>query len=205
MSNKKSFSILAGLFFLILFFKIISSTPPKTEDPIVLKAISPNKALARAKEVAGILNTDKATIDNVNQLKNLISKIPEASKQYVEAQALLKENQTIIAKIIAKDEKEKNKKAAAQAKMDAVLEEDKRIKFASTAEYAFLDNRMNVTVTTLGKNNKQLKLKYSLMSKVFIHQVLKSDFVQNVKKIGFTKIIFTDGYNDTYTLDLKDL
>jgi len=204
MSNKKAFSIFFGLFFFILIINIVSTPSKKDEEAIVIKPIEPSKALVRAKDAVAIIKTDKATIANVNQLNFLVSKIPETAKEYVEAQELLKQVDAISKKIIAKDEKEQNEKVAAQAKMDAVLAEDRRIKFASTAEYAFLDSRMNVTVTTFGKNNKQLKLKYALMSKVFLHEVLKSNFAENAKKVGFTKITFTDGYNDTFTLDLKD-
>lgn len=205
MSNKKVFSILFIIFFVMLFFNIVTAPTPKQEEQVAPKAVDPAKALARAKDNAKILKTENATFENVQQLDFWIAKIPKTAKEYNEAQELLKELDPINKKIIAKAEKEQKEKDAAQAKMNAVLEEDKRIKFASMTEYAFLDNRMNVTVTTFGKNNKQLKLKYALMSKVFIHQVLKTDFVKNTKSLGFTKITFTDGYNDTFTLELKDL
>ncbi|MBL0231592.1 MAG: hypothetical protein IPP76_12660 [Moraxellaceae bacterium] len=164
--------------------------------------ITPEKALIEFKEISLKIRNGEGFITNVNYLDFLLSKMPENSKEYSEAKTILKEIEPLSKKIVENYDKEQKEKNEAQVKINAVLAEENRVKFAQKAEYSFLDNRLNVTVTTLGKKQTTLKLKYSLMNKVFIHEVMKSDFTNNAKKVGFKSIIFTNGYDDTWTLSL---
>ncbi|MBK7300926.1 MAG: hypothetical protein IPI79_11675 [Moraxellaceae bacterium] len=113
------------------------------------------------KEISLKIRNGEGFITNVNYLDFLLSKMPENSKEYSEAKTILKEIEPLSKKIVENYDKEQKEKNEAQVKINAVLAEENRVKFAQKAEYSFLDNRLNVTVTTLGKKQQTtLKLKY---------------------------------------------
>jgi len=202
MNKLKLFTISAFLLTPIVLITCNDQDPQQTAPTTTITTITPEKALAKIKEVSLKIKNEQGEMGNVTSLNLLMLKIPENSKEYSEAQAILKEIEPITKKIVATYEKEQKAKNEAQAKIEEKLAEENRVKFAQRAEYSFLDNRLNITVTTSGKKQTTIKLRYALMSKVFIHQVLKSEFTKNAKQAGFKKIIFTDGYDDTWTLDI---
>lgn len=205
--NKKF--IIIGVIVVIapLFTLMIPSNnePQSPKKEVKIPEITPQNALIKAKDISTLIKSEKGSIGHVSSFKMLISKIKPTDSLYNEAQSLQKELDPYIKKITSQYEKEERAKKLAQDKIDAKKAEQTRKKYASTLEYNFLDNKLNVEVSTQGKDNTQLKLKYALMSKVFVHQLLKTDFAENTKKLGFKKIIFTDGYNDTWELDTSKI
>jgi hypothetical protein len=77
--------------------------------------------------------------------------------------------------------------------------------YAKELENNLLNNaRMDTTITTSGKNNTTLKLKYILVSRVFVNELTKDGKLQNTwRSMGFKTIIFTNGYNETWTMNLE--
>lgn len=205
--NKKF--IIVGV--IVVFTPLLSlmlfsnNEPEQPKQEVKAPEITPQNALIKAKNISTLIKSEKGSISHVGSFKILISKIKPTDSLYSEAQSLEKELDPYIKKITSQYEKEEKVKKLAQEKIDAKIAEQIRKKYASTLEYNFLDNKLNVEVSTEGKANTQLKLKYVLMSKVFVHQLLKTDFAENTKKLGFKKIIFTDGHNDTWELDTSKI
>ena len=77
------------------------------------------------------------------------------------------------------------------------LNEKARLQFATDYEYKLLDEAgMDTKVTTRGENNKELVIEYVLMGRALAHQWIKDkNFYMSIKKLGFTTVMFKDGYN----------
>lgn len=68
--------------------------------------------------------------------------------------------------------------------------------FALNLQEKMLDNGLNMKVKIKGKNNTVLEITYSLMSQVWVHNIVNGqDFDKTAYSVGFEKIIFSDGYN----------
>jgi|GEM_PF-4961282 len=75
--------------------------------------------------------------------------------------------------------------------------------FAEQYEYDFLDEGMDVTVTTSGSKATTLKLEWILISKVDAHEYSKNkNFLQKLRNLGFKKFIITDGYGESWYWNL---
>jgi hypothetical protein len=76
--------------------------------------------------------------------------------------------------------------------------------FAGTLEETYLKKSMDVDMSVSGKNNTTLKFKYVLVSRPLVYQLQNdSDFMGDLRRMGFTKVIFTDGYYHTWTIDVN--
>lgn len=77
-----------------------------------------------------------------------------------------------------------------------------RIEYAKKLEMEFRKNQLRAIVTTSGATNKTLKLTCIF----FNTSTLKEDSMKNSidmwRKLGFTKVIISDGYQNSYTLKL---
>ena len=61
----------------------------------------------------------------------------------------------------------------------------------------------NVDVTTSGKGHKTITLKYVLASKSFVYQLQnQTDTLEKLRALGFTKLVVTDGYDETWHWNL---
>ncbi|MEI6125055.1 MAG: SH3 domain-containing protein [Pseudomonadota bacterium] len=86
--------------------------------------------------------------------------------------------------------------------------EKKRIEarklFAKQYENTLLDKGLDFYATTEGEDNTTFKLKYALMTRPLAHQMSKeTDFLSTLKSLGFRTAILTDGYNETWSIDLQ--
>jgi len=94
-----------------------------------------------------------------------------------------------------------NERAEAQAKADLLRAQRKAL--ARTAEENFLKNGHSATVTTEGKDDTVLRIKYVLVSKAFAYQVQHQDeFITKCRELGFKRIVLDDGYIESWRIDL---
>lgn len=76
-------------------------------------------------------------------------------------------------------------------------------------ELVFLDNGFDVRVSLRGKAQDEIRLTWVLMSRVTVHQLTNNGslaegaFLRNLQDSGFKKVVFADGYNESYSYDLK--
>ena len=76
--------------------------------------------------------------------------------------------------------------------------------YANLAEQTYLDNSMDVEVKAIGFESKTLEFKWVFMSRVVIHHFTKNKSVlRDLRSKGFQTIVFTDGYNQRWTWNIK--
>lgn len=74
---------------------------------------------------------------------------------------------------------------------------------ATNLEETLLELRMNAEVSTRGKWDQTLRIKWALMTRVTVRDFTgNDDLVGTWTKVGFTKVIFTDGFYESWTVEL---
>ena len=104
----------------------------------------------------------------------------------------------------AKPENETQRKTLSKAKsLRPKVEVLRRGVYAKTLERAMLDKGFNTEVQAKGANKQVLEYKYALMSKALVYKLSNEGRnLESAKNAGFTKVIFTDGFNSSWTYDL---
>ncbi len=75
--------------------------------------------------------------------------------------------------------------------------------YADNIERKWLKDGRDATVTASGDRNTTLTFKYILVNRPFVYKLqTETDFAQTAKERGFKKIVLTDGFRDTWTIDL---
>ncbi len=76
--------------------------------------------------------------------------------------------------------------------------------YPTQAEEAFLDEGKDVYLTVEGKDARRLKVKYVLMGRPMAHQIGKNTtLISRWRELGFTEVVLTDGYRESWKLDLR--
>ena len=94
-----------------------------------------------------------------------------------------------------------HKKAAAEQE---AAEEQARMAYAKFMEESLLRKDMNVDVIAYGPKHKYMKLKWVLVSKAvaFNFGEQRGDLIKQMRDMGFSKFVLTDGYDESWTWDL---
>lgn len=123
----------------------------------------------------------------------------EGEKIYARLSALEPERTEFKTKLSAfKKTHEKQAAAAAHAELLA-----NRQNYARALENQMLSKGMSVDVVAKGKENTTLHVKYVLVSKALVYKFNhNADLMAEIRLMGFTKVVLTDGYDETWTLDL---
>lgn len=132
---------------------------------------------------------------DVDQTRSALETIKADSPQYSEARRLL----------TSFTRHEETGKKALQAAIVKGVEEnvDGRKEFARTMESSFLKNGLDVTLTTTGAKDTILNFRYVLVSRPFLYKLAnETEFLKNCKRVGFTKVNFTNGYDASASYDL---
>jgi len=184
--------ILLGLFLLGIFLP----DPPKKEKS------TPNKIIAQVKEPEKPVEVPESELTSKERFakaKKLLGEddtrwdgwrylntIKEDDKEYPEAKKLRRPEEARQETRVKKEQAEEEKRTASARK-----------EYAESLEYDLLNNsRMDTTITTSGKNNTTIKIKYILVSIVFVNELTKKEeFINNLRRLGFKKLVFTDGYH----------
>jgi len=169
-----------------------TSAPPSTSQP----ATPPPQAtvsdapmhLAEAKKSLAYNyhpTGDNKTWGRLDEASDHLALIPREAKEYADAQKLLKEV------------------ARRQAEMDAWSKIAARETYANTLEREYLKKGMDVDISLSGADKTTIRFKYVLMSRPMVYQMMTDAEVTNtLRSVGFKKIIFTDGYYQTWNQDL---
>ena len=97
-----------------------------------------------------------------------------------------------------------------RSKVDALVkEQDEKMQlqsreaFVDFAERHFLDAGFDMHVSLSGQNKTTVTFKYVLMSRPTVYQITKDGgFMDQLRSRGFRKVIFTDGYDESWTVGL---
>jgi hypothetical protein len=155
--------------------------------------MSPSEHLAEAQKALDEWKPNKDPMKTswgrVNDAKKHLMAIPQNTPESAKKEKLLKE--------VLRREKEIQKAAKIVAEKVMIQQ---RKDFAKKYEMSLLDKGMDTAVSTLGKNYSILQIKWVLMNRPLVYKFINDEAaMSNLKKMGFKRIVFTDGYNKTWT------
>ncbi|MNF67105.1 hypothetical protein D3C84_489110 [compost metagenome] len=111
---------------------------------------------------------------------------------------------TAVAGLYKKSDRKEEKSLGAKADLliSSVAQQQRTI-YASASEKIFVKSGMDVEVSATGSKKEQLRLKYVLMSQPLVYKFQNEvKLPEQARAIGFKKIIYSDGYDHTWTVDL---
>lgn len=155
----------------------------------------------KARSVVKTWDTDNASKkgmpdDEVLQLTLALGQAANGTPEDADAQAL-------IGQLSIRREARSATAEAAAAQMRIANNVAARTSFADQLERTYLGKGMDVTVRTSGSKKTTLTLSYVLMGRPTVYQLGNDeDFLSSLRGIGFKMIVFTDGYDSTWKLDL---
>lgn len=201
--------IVAGFFGLVFLSAIMrtcsgdTSTPASTSStPAASTAAAPVKA-----DPAAVLAESKKTVDEIDaRFKDYAQRLKKyygTSDQVKEATGdLIK---LAVVKGLYSDSKVKEEQALSK-RADGLITTGTQLQrsiYASASEEVFVKNGMDVKVTASGAKKEQLRLKYVLMSQPLVYKFQNElKLSDTARTLGFKKIIYSDGYDETWTVDL---
>jgi len=204
--------IVAALFGLVLLSAITrgcsdnssTSTPPPTNSN---SATQPAPATPVKADPAALLAESKKAVDDV---ESRLKKNAERLKEYYGTADQIKEAtadliQLAVVKGLYKESNVKEEKSLSSRAdlLIAKVSQQQRALYASAAEEIFVKNGMDVKVSASGAKKDQLRLKYVLMSQPLVYKFQNEMKINHRARLfGFKKIIYTDGYDETWTVDL---
>jgi len=161
------------------------------------EALTPDQHLSEAKKALADgykpqKDIMKRAWGRVDDAKKHLALIPQNSQEWGDAEKLRKE--------VARREKE-IEKAANVITRTLIIQQRK--KFAEQYESALLDKGLDVHATVVGGAAETLKIKWVLISRPLVHKLTNdSDFISKLRNLGFKKLILSDGYDSSWSVNL---
>ena len=152
----------------------------------------------------------KKDIDIIKEIDKRIAEYQQHIKKYYPTDEMLNQLNTDIVHLVAgavgyKDFKNDEQKTI-YLKSKELLPKAvilRRLVFARLLEKKYLEEGYDVEIIVEGKNKDILKFKYVLMSRPLIHKITnETGFLETAKKLEFKKVVFTDGFNHSWTYNL---
>ncbi len=151
----------------------------------------------RSKPLMAVLKQPLITKDEVWQARAALSLIVHTDAKYAtQAQKILDR--------IWDDEQEGERAMRAAVAKAVANDVEGRKEFAKTLQQNYWDANLDITVTVSGAKGTTLKLSYVLFNNPLVDKILNTNsFSQTCEAAGFTKIVFTDGYNKGWMWQAK--
>jgi len=171
-----------------------SATSKVEEKPDPFDSLTPSEHFKIAKEEINKYDFKKGKMGSLAEAKRHLAAISENSPEYKEVKKLEPEIKRL------QNEIDRQAKIITE-KLMAI----NRKKYANELENHLLNKaRMDTTITTSGKNDTTLKIKFILVSRVLVNELTKDGVLPSRwEQMGFKTVIFTDGYRQTWTMNLK--
>lgn len=171
------------------------SSVPKTTKPSSVAVVSPTPTPTPVPFTDGEhLAEAKKMIDasKYSEAYAHLNAIQPSAKEYARAEKLHESLRKHEADLV-------NREADRQQK--ALI--TSREAFANYAEEHFLKSGHDFHVTVNGPNKTTITFKYVLMSRPMVYKINnETSFMTRLRSEGFRKLIMTDGYNETWTVNL---
>lgn len=169
----------------------------QTDTPIIAvgeeEKVSPSEHLSEAKlAMEGYKAGGEGPWGDVKIARTHLEEIKQADPEYSEAQKLLQE--------LDKRDLEIEKSAR---KLDLETKRQQRIALADRMEKDWLMQGKDFYVTTSGKDHTTIKIKFRWLTRPDVYQLMQNrQFTAPLDAAGFTKLIFTDGRDHTWTYEM---
>jgi len=158
-------------------------------------------------------NSNQWSMNKCNEIEKRIVEYRQGLKKYYPNEDMLTQlNNDIIALVAIQVYYEKSNNNN-KIKKDVYLKSKqllpkvvflRKLVFAKNLEGKMLEDGHDMTIDVKGKNGDILKFKWALMSRPFVYQIAtKTNFLDNAKNCEFKKVIFTDGFDSSWTYDLN--
>ena len=104
----------------------------------------------------------------------------------------------------SKPENKKEKEILSRIKkIIPILDMLQRDMYAMSIENQMLKKGLNVDIKAVGSQKQTLIYKYVLMTRAIAYKIANDgNLLASAKNIGFTKVKFSDGFNESWTYDL---
>lgn len=117
-----------------------------------------------------------------------LSLIAPNTPDYAEAQKLMPRARAL-------QQKEEKEEQAREEKLTI----SRRQSYANEMETRMLEQYQDFYVRTSGVNQTTLTIRYVLMSRPFVYNLINDGkFMGRLRELGFKKVVFTDGYDQTW-------
>ncbi len=173
-----------------------SSAPTESEAPAAAKA-DPAALLAESKQT--VEEVGRRIKQNDTHLKHYYAttdQVKEATGDLIKL---------AVVKGMYEDSKAKDERVLS-ARADTLIKsvsQQQRALYASSLEQVFVKSGLDVDVSVSGKSKDQLRLKYVLMSKPLVYKFQNEmELQQQARLFGFKRIVYSDGYDESWTVDL---
>lgn len=184
-----------------------SSSTSTSESNTPINAAQPAPAEPVKVDPAAVLSESKKT---VNEIEARLKDNTERLKKFYGTTDQVKESTgdliklAVVKGLYAESSIKEEKNLSSHADLlIAKVSQQQRALYASTAEEIFVKNGMDIRVSASGTKKDQLRLKYVLMSKPLVYKFQNEmKFNEQARVFGFKKIIYSDGYDETWTVDL---
>jgi hypothetical protein len=166
----------------------LASTAPKTPDPFWSMTRSEHLAAAKALIPADEKGKKPPALnpESLRDARRHLEAIHPDADEAAEAKKLL----NVV-----------NKKLAPIERQEGIK---KREAYVTAKENFLLDNWYDAVLTLEGSDKTTLKIRHIFVSRPFVHNLSKKDdFRSELRSLGCKKVIATNGYDDTWTWDLK--
>nr|AAX24151.1 hypothetical protein [Xanthomonas campestris pv. vitians] len=206
-------AIIVAVFIGLFVFSTIvrgcsGGSPTSTSTTDSSSNAAPPVSVAPAKpDPAALLAQSKTTVD---EIESRLKENAEKLKKYYSTTDQVKEATSDLIKLAvvkglyreSKVKEEKGLGSRADSLITKVSQQQRSL-YASTAEEIFVKNGMDVKVTASGAKKDQLRLRYVLMSQPLVYKFQNEMKINDQARVfGFKKIIYSDGYDETWTVDL---
>jgi hypothetical protein len=205
-------AIIAAIFFGLVFFSVAvrscfgepDTTPPSERSPQPQPALSQTPVKvdpegARAQSTKTVDEIEGRLKENDQKLKKFYGTTEEVKQATADLIQL-----AVIKGLYSEGKAREDVKIRSRAdSLIAKVSQQQRQIYASAMEEIFVKNGLDVRVTATGTKKDQLRLRYVLMSKPLVYKFQNEmNLDDRARDVGFKKIIFTDGYDETWTIDL---
>jgi hypothetical protein len=204
----KEHRVLSGL--IILFFLgSIASSINKNQN--TTNSINTTNAT----NVTNVTNSNQWSMNKCNEIeKRIVEYRQDLKGHYPNEDMLTQLNNDIIALVAIQVYYEKSNNNN-KIKKDVYLKSKqllpkvvflRKLVFAKNLERKMLEDGHDMMIDVKGKNGDILEFKWALMSRPFVYQIAtKTNFLDNAKNCEFKKVIFTDGFDSSWTYDLNKI
>lgn len=203
-------AIIVAAFFGIVFLSVITrgcSESSSTSTSAPSAPTRPAPAAPVKADPATVLVESKKTVEKIeSRLKENAERL---KKYYGTTDQIKAATADLIKLAVVKGLYEKSsvkEERSLSGRADSLIarvSQQQRTLYASTVEEIFVKNGMDVRVSASGAKKDQLRLKYVLMSQPLVYKFQNEMKISEQAKIfGFKKIIYTDGYDETWIVDL---
>jgi len=183
---------------------ISSKSAPETDIRTSSKPLETESPNAFTTDSNEIKQVEQRLNENKNRLKKYYGTVEQLNQSKIDVAFLFLAKKIWLTNAKSNEEKLLGQKAATL--LPQVAQQAREL-YASSIEHIFVKNGMDVKAKALGKEKKQLRIVYALMSQPLVYKFQNEiKLNEQATAVGFSKLVYTNGFESelgqTWTVDL---